>query len=679
MITYKCKCKNYDKNKIIFMFQDLDTSYIIIDNLKYLNIEYPYFFSTSVNDIQSKYNEGYRIFISVSTSSVLKTFLDWFVEHPDAYMISCISISADPIFTQRQMKNIYRIANNATNYTKIEANVIKSKLSDPNNATIYLVYERDDNASINEKNLLKQNLNGYIVYEREIYDEQSIDNILDEITANNNIFSALSASNTNIIDLFHIKVATKQFGYFIEYYASLPSLESSLIDRYYFVLYECPHERNVEKLINDLGIENVFLSIYDSINMAKSLEKNRSINSKEIKNDLVGTNGYLYFDNVLDRNFPFYITYELSNNSIWNPINVDTTYDMTAYTLSLYNLDFIQRESLLTPYSYNSTICGKICFFLQDIIVDNDIILNAKLLNIKYKIFRSTYDNGNFKPISYLESLYKRGYRIFIGFNNTSTLLYFKPFFDKYKDCICISLYSTGEILDLRSNINIYRMLPSDRRSYSFYNDFMNTVNNTPFTYAYYIVQTDDPFSEQLFSGISSISSIPFTRFDVNISTTASEYDNIYNQINTNQNNIGIICVVDDMIVRNIYLRCNNNICTFLNGGSTTPPISGVQIPTTAKNCYFLMFNPPYERNIQKLYDTLGPVTAYPLIDVSNMANSISKYGTFNNVIGSYGYTYFTQNGDRNFLYYVIRLYDGNIWNINMIYNIVNNKCYKYK
>lgn len=672
-------------NRIVLVLSKLDTSSIVVNDMKYLasidkSYLYPYVYADTVDVIQRLYDIGYRVFISISTSSTLKTFIPWFQEHPDAYIVSGISISSNPVFTGRTTKNIYRIASNSTYYVPVEVNVIKSVL--PNvTSSIYLVYENGDDASINEKNLLKVQLAGigYSPVELGVSTYDDIVSILSLITANDSTFTVLSASTSGVIDAFHQLVGTSTYGYFMEYYATLPSLPAPLVGRYYFVLYQPPYERNIQKMIDTMGIEQSFLPLIDMIHMARDIDtSSRCKSGVQIRS--VGSYGYLYFDNVLDRDFPFYTVYILTSSgsdTIWDPLYITVSYGInTDYTLSMYTLPIVDTPSMITPYVYPKTRCSKIAFILSDSTKDMDVRLNIAYLGYdKYSTMFDIAPGGVYRPISYLEHLYSVGYKVFIGLDTTALVQYYKSFFDTHPNAILLSLYSTGASLDTRTNTNIYRMLPPDNYTYEYYVDFTNTKTPTV-TQAYFIVQTGDPYAESLYSGISTLLGIPSIRYDVSLTTPGTTYDSIISICSASSTSITFICALSDTIINNIYSRIHSNLGTYIDGGSTTPRAG---LPLDAQNCFFLMFNPPYSTDIQNLIDVLGTRTSLPLIDAMSMARSIACVGTYDKVIGSYGYTYFTPNGDRNVQYYSIRQWVSGSWDtIYAIYVVQTGVLFKY-
>ena len=93
------------------------------------------------------YDEGYRIFLGFSRSSVLITTLKWFDEHPDTVGISVWSAAID----LRIKKNVYRM-DPSDNYIveSITPELEKAK-------TVYYIYTGYELASLNVLKILKEN------------------------------------------------------------------------------------------------------------------------------------------------------------------------------------------------------------------------------------------------------------------------------------------------------------------------------------------------------------------------------------------------------------------------------------------------------------------------------------------------------------------------------------------
>lgn len=644
-------CPPRDKG-IICLLQDLDTSQIFVQNLTLLGVTYPIVFTVSLADYQKYYDEGYRVFLSITTSSVLKTLLPFFAPRPDAFLISCISISSDPVFTFRTMRNVYRLAPNNSFYTQIEAALISLY------STIYLVYQAGDNASENEKDLIQSTLRTVYGKEPILKPITSVQDILDIeplLTANTDTGTVLSASTTDLIDAFHQAVAGEgKSGYFIEYYASLPNLDPTLADRYTFVLFEPQFERNVQKIIDQVGEENTFLPVIDAVNVAESLRK-----VKNISLDTIGSNGYLYFDAVGDRDVIFYNIYDLLSEGWKRQLQLLLLGETLFVTSNIQSLEPLPT-SLITQREFPLAIGGKICFVLNTTFQeDNDIELNLAYFGYNYPVF----------PIgTSLDTLYAQGYRIFLGFSTSTSLLASIPFFDAHPDTVAISLYSTASSLRTRTVKNVYRMIPPDDIASLLISTF---ISDNGYTTVYFLIEAGDVYGEGLYADVSQLLDtlgIPYVRYDT---LPSSNIQAFVSAVNSDVGNIGILGVVSNNVLESVISLLGNNVGSFLYSAST----SLLLLRPDITNFYSLKFNPQYERNIAKQEKTLGVRTAYPLYDSVQMAIQISEKGTFDPLIGSYGYTYFTEEGDRNFIFFCVYLFSGS-WNVYSLYCVVDNELF---
>ena len=86
---------------------------------------------------------------------------------------------------------------------------------------------------------------------------------------------------------------------------------------------------------------------------------------------------------------------------------------------------------------------------------------NSKRFLLNFTPFLICNTEGNtVKTFKYLDNLYKKGYRIFIGFSRASVLIQFMDWFKNHPDTFGISLLSTAYALAIPKNV--YRMTPLD-------------------------------------------------------------------------------------------------------------------------------------------------------------------------------------------------------------------------
>lgn len=659
-------CRNRRRNRAknyIYMDEQLASAKLIPPMLSLLNENVDYGYHDNVYGIYNLYNKGYKYFASGASSTTLLSMLPFFEKNSDVIMIAGSSSSNDKRLMERKCRNIYRHPVPSTSITTSLFEIVKSvTLRDDIIKKINILVETDNTYSESLMEVIIENMPADLEYEViRISNMEDINNNMNKILESNEVMSVVAIVSSNLSFYFHEKVGEEynDRGYFIENVGEPPLLNSRLNGKYYFIRNESIYERNIAKMINNIGESRTNISIMDCINMMKSFKKYGNYDK------VIGSNGYLYFNEVGDREFIYYVGYEYIDSK-WEIIYQNYDINNVNFSLERHEINYELEESMLYMYNFKKCIGGKICFILENVFVDDDIIENMSMLKVKYDIF--SLEN---KQPNYLEKLYRKGYRIYIGCNITSTLLKFKQFFDNHKDCVLISLYSTADILNDRRNINIYRLLPPDNISYQYYIDLLGELKPTRVNF---IVQTGDEYSESLYRNISGTLNNT-RRYDVTLESGQEIYDKIIEETNT-INDATIICSYRHEIYKHIYTKLNNNVGAYINGGSTTLILPEYMLPTT-KRCYFVMFSPPYERNVKSLQNNMNYKTSYPLIDAINMAEHLKKKGTIDKMIGSYGYSYFTYNGDRNFIFYGVYKYDNGTWSPIIIYNVLKNIPFK--
>ena len=118
----------------------------------------------------------------------------------------------------------------------------------------------------------------------------------------------------------------------------------------------------------------------------------------------------------------------------------------------------------------------------------------SKRIGLKYKKFPVYDTKGDVAlNLKYLDKLYKRGYRIFIGFSRSSVLTQVLPWFNAHPDAIGISATSTAYSLAVKKHI--YRMTPIDAGiQIALENDILMNQDQVPIK-IYFLYQKDDFFS----------------------------------------------------------------------------------------------------------------------------------------------------------------------------------------
>jgi len=678
--------QKYVSDKIVVLLQpNYNPSVIAPQNISYVLNQlglagtYPYT-DTSLSSIQNYYNKGYRIFIAIHPSANLVDILPFFQSNPDAYLVSPTTTTADPAVINRTNTNVYRISTDCTVFAPIYVD-ITNDLNVINPITqVNLVYQAGDNYSLSlYPQLVTLFTNaGYTVNNaptcNPVSSRADIDSLVPIMTQNNNTVTCIIIVNQDLRDYIKQVVATQPNGYFIEHYPSLPNISSGLQNRIFGILYEPLFERNVQKQINALGIENSFLPMFDTVNIAERIASdgdNALAISQNPNTTLIGSQGYLYFNSVYDRIFSYYNRFSFDGTN-WIITNQYFNIGGTDFKTNFFGPNTF-RPSLLTPLPNYSVVGKKICFLLTDLSArDDDVKVNLQYLNYNYPIFNITTVVTPQAVKSLMENLTNQGYGVFIGLDTTTILELFNDnWFKDHPEQVAISLYSTGEDLKNRTNTNVYRMQTPAYISYNYYVDKMLSLV-PPAATIFFVIEENDQASIQLYNGISALipNSYTKTKIDVNNSTDMSVVFSTVNQPNT----VTLVSITTTIPRQNFYDEFSGAILgQFIQGGSTTLPSFGPNVDSY----YFLMFNPSFERNIQALKDNLGNETALPLLDSIQMAENFVQSGSFDSLVGSYGYTYFNEIGDRNFDIFAIWYWNSLEWSYDTIYNTVNQKVFK--
>jgi hypothetical protein len=145
---------------------------------------------------------------------------------------------------------------------------------------------------------------------------------------------------------------------------------------------------------------------------------------------------------------------------------------------------------------------------------------NSKRFLLNYTPFLICNTEGNTaKTFKYLDNLYKKGYRIFIGFNRSSVLIQFIEWFKNHPDAFGISLLSTAYALAIPKNV--YRMTPLE---FGIQRELEQKVLKDPSINVYFMYQKDDFFSTDYLDSFKAFKAVEkkliICTFIDNITTT---------------------------------------------------------------------------------------------------------------------------------------------------------------
>jgi hypothetical protein len=111
--------------------------------------------------------------------------------------------------------------------------------------------------------------------------------------------------------------------------------------------------------------------------------------------------------------------------------------------------------------------------------VRDSLLVAQKILDYKFPIYDTGSDVGT--TLRLLDTLYKEGKRIFIGFNRSTMLREVYRWFLQHPNAVGISLTSTAP--SLRYAENIYRLSPSGDNTISTYRDWMRKYDRVYILY----------------------------------------------------------------------------------------------------------------------------------------------------------------------------------------------------
>lgn len=613
-------------------------------------------YNSDIHALEVMKAAGFKVIIGTGTSNSLEGLVPWFTENPDIYFISLSSNVNLPALSKRTIHNIYRLPPPLTYIGPCFINTIKHYNSNKSNILI----AKGDPAS----ETLAQNVMDagpdiiWTIYYITSYSDT--DAILPLITLPDSI-NTVCIYTALQLNYFNTQIANYPNGVYICQLPSPPELGAQLAGRYYSPQYSPNNERKITSDLNNFGADDYLVRIRDGINMAKNIIKYKQKyirtldpNNKNItkwKNTWTGMSGYLYFDNIGDRSFIYYTVYIYKTEG-WIPYFKYILLNNKPFWLEETKIKVSLPIGLLEHFNYRKKL-GKICFLLTNTTLDKSVIESMKFMGYNYDIFY--IDN---KHIGFLYSLYNKGYRYFIGCNFSTDLVRLKPFFDQYQDTLLISQYSSARSLNFRTNLNIYRLLPSDDQSFEYYYDFM--INYSSYNY---IVQSNDVYSQELYDGVSSL--LPGTVYYV---TSNSDFAQIVKDCSS-PNSVTLICASDTIIEGLVITNIDPDQGIFMSGGGNLPN-------TAPPNFYYLSGTPQNERNVQTLINNLGTMASQSLYDAINITEKIRKHGSLNSCIGTNSYTYFDIVGDTiGAFFQLFNYYNG--WNINKIYLYEKEKVFK--
>ena len=634
----------------------------------------PYHVGFSVSDFNQMYCEGYRIFIINGISTDSKVILtSWFPLYPDVTVIDIASTSSDPIFTNRVPGRWYRMVPDDTYQVTALVQLVQS-VSGIN--TIYVLQEARDDYSKYFTTAMMAALTaaGYSPTLLVANSLSDITGFIPQITASNHVMTINGLASNSYDATLVAKLAGTQFGYFAKYQQLTISIDISLAGRYYILVYSGVHERNVRTMLFSFSPSGVIPCIIDAVSLAYKVEYNRD-NALDISwcpgATLVGSQGYLYFNHVGDRVFSNFTAYLMNNQYQWYPEQIFEQIGSSVIQL-LRDPTFQMIMPITTQMTHIPaiSICGNTCLIINpNTPYGQQVQATAAYMGLNYPTFNLTSPYSASATQCLLDSLYCQGYRAFVGFGDSDMLISAYNWFQDHHDAYAVSLYSDASgsyasDIDKRGISNMYRMTPPSYITYDYYLDFAKFQGTTNMVYL--LGEQGHSYSESIVNGLSAT----FTKAGINntivyISPSTNLVSTLAG-INSSASNLAVVVLPTQVSRLYQVLSTSGTVATFLETGTTLS--LRPTVPSSLTNYYYIVFNPPYERNISQLYTTLGNQASLPLYDalVILQNNNIKE-------IGSYGYLYFNRYGDRSVYTYTIFKSTSGIWKSYMTYNMINN------
>lgn len=319
--------KKKNDGKIAFLLELTGDAFAVQDRKIYLtsqyifdklSLNYPIFdtegqVEKTIEILDELYEEGYKIFIGFSRSSLLENVLDWFNTHTDTWGISLTSTAPDLSIPKR----VFRM----TPPDNLILNWYETWIKLKQYQSVIILREENDIFAENLNTLLHERLNSLLPVVSFIYNPSDLITQLSSYRGQNVLIIPLIVTDKNSyleqLGTLPNYLVFDQLENVGESPPILPSQTARVFDnKYYFMSFNPQYERMISSLINSLGLENSSLILWDSIQLAQQLQKSNDIGY------IIGSYGYLYFNQYLDRIWDIFLIrqFSLSPSPSWLPI-----------------------------------------------------------------------------------------------------------------------------------------------------------------------------------------------------------------------------------------------------------------------------------------------------------------------------------------------------------------------
>ena len=238
---------NFNKN-IYFLWSITD----VFDNFPIYNTDGSV--ALTLELLEKYYNEGYRIFLGFSSSSMLEAVLPWFNSHPDAIGVSAFSVASYLSIP----KNIYRISPKDIFFLQYLVDYILNSIVSSGGRIFYVYSDSDTGERV--KNIL------YDLYGEENVITFPIDSTYSNLTKTN-IQNFYSDNNITNIDVCLILIYNPiKYQEYVNYFTSDYNIYASQYGIPFIPVINSSNT-SLENLFNVISIQNITTSTLQNVSL----------------------------------------------------------------------------------------------------------------------------------------------------------------------------------------------------------------------------------------------------------------------------------------------------------------------------------------------------------------------------------------------------------------------------
>ena len=264
----------------------------------------------NIDLLNKYYNDGYRIFLGFSRSTILNGIQTWLDTHKDVVALSCFSTSIDSNLMNRTNTNVYRLEYSDNYIVDTILPVINTY------EKVFYIYSGNENAAININKYIQKNIKTKLLsYNIDIpgnYTASKINDFFrDNGVSENSVAVSYIFNEPNYYDLYNstdLKHYPKiQYSILNQSTPIIKGLNAQeKLNGLNYILTASPNTSkiwrdNASYLSNKFNTDTNSASLLDAIKMIQYLQ------NKKPTNVLGSHNGTLQFNDKGDRMFPSYL------------------------------------------------------------------------------------------------------------------------------------------------------------------------------------------------------------------------------------------------------------------------------------------------------------------------------------------------------------------------------------